>query len=475
MMEKYKRPIRIGFFWKVFAAAAVFMTILIFAAYVMLYFLLPHFYESYKENQYQDRITSLLSELDTASSLSDETAFYLKFAQKYGVDLIVLDADGSTLYDYYQSNHIVTNIADSGEAVPDITVELNGDNNDAFITERSYEVHGETRELILYIPLQPLNEARAVMISIYPFACLICILFALFFSLLLSGIYVRPIRQIGEMTKRMAALEDHVAIPCTSHDEIGDLSRDVNHLYSELKGTIDALQAEIMKYSDAENRKLDFLRTVSHELKNPLAAANALLQGMIYDVPPYDHDQKKYLTECSEMLEKAIELVREALTLSREEYREPVAEIELKPLIEEIVSDYRVILRSKHISYQENMEESPTITSQKNLLSKALSNIISNAVSYTESGGEIRIYTRRKEEGQDKKAPSGIDLVIENTCTPLSNEDLKGIFTPFHSTANQGKLSNGLGLYIVNQLFAILHIRYDFVPIEDGMRFEIYL
>ena len=146
--------------------------------------------------------------------------------------------------------------------------------------------------------LQPLDEAKDVIINIYPIAVLVCIIFSLAFSYIFSYMFVRPIRKIRKATLEMTKLSPDISITVSSHDEIGQLSRDINMLYQELKGTIDTLKIEIDKYTNSENKKIDFLRTVSHELKNPLASANALIEGIIYDVPPYNQNQKQYLLEC---------------------------------------------------------------------------------------------------------------------------------------------------------------------------------
>jgi signal transduction histidine kinase len=62
----------------------------------------------------------------------------------------------------------------------------------------------------------------------------------------------------------------------------------------------------------------------------------------------------------------------------------------------------------------------------------------------------------------------GDTLIIENTCIPLSADELDKIYEPFYSGNNDNKMSNGLGLSIVKQLFGMLHIDYRFEPLENG-------
>ncbi len=59
------------------------------------------------------------------------------------------------------------------------------------------------------------------------------------------------------------------------------------------------------------------MRTISHELKNPLAAANALVEGMLYDIPPFNQNKEEYLAQCRSYLQKASDLAKETLQFSK--------------------------------------------------------------------------------------------------------------------------------------------------------------
>ena len=231
---------------------------------------------------------------------------------------------------------------------------------------------------------------------------------------------------------------------------------------------MDTLKIEIDKYTNSENKKIDFLRTVSHELKNPLASANALIEGIIYDVPPYNQNQKQYLLECKTFLEKAIELTKESLNLSRYEYKEEECEKNLKDVVTAVAGDYKVIIKSKQIEYSENIPDSIKIVTKVNLFSKVLANIFSNAANYTNRYGKIEVFIETNNDSNK--------LIIANTCTPLTEDELSKLFIPFNNNYDNDN-SNGLGLYIVKQLLLILHMRYEFVPTKlgDGMKFVIYL
>ena len=458
-------------FWKVFPLTLLMLLLLMILAYALVYCLLPAFYRAYKEQQYQEKITEVIQQVETADTFGEEVACFTEFAQQNQISIALYDGERNVLYDYYQESAIVTDWENEAEQA-EISIEVDGvENPEQILLETSYEKKGTIYELEVWIPLQPLSEAKHVIVQIYPVACVICILFSLLFAVLFSLFYVKPIRKISQMTRRMSKLEPDAEIPVTAQDEIGMLSEDINHLYKELKGTIDQLNVEIKKYSDLENRKIEFLRMISHELKNPLAAAMALIDGILYEIPPYHTDQKKYLGECREFLEHAVELVRESLTLSKKEYQETVAACNVVEMVKDIAKEYRVILQFRQIEYIEQLPDELVLYTKKNMFAKALSNIISNAVNYTPEKGNIRIYLQGSEMDGRKL------LVIENTCKPISKEVQEQIFKPFYSGNTDNPYSNGLGLYIVSQVFVLLHITYTFVPSDDqsGMKFMIQI
>lgn len=460
------KRIRLSFFWKTFAVAMVMMLIITLVAYMMLYFLLPWFYKNYKTNQYDVLAEQLIEQLENIDTVTDEKNLLTDFVQKTSTKVTVLDGDHNVFFtlSLYQGVNLSEEPDESEGQSFEVTQVAEEDGS--IDLEYSYTSNGQLRNMKIIVTLQPLNEAKDVIINIYPIAGFLCILFSFILASLFSHSIVKPIRQIRNITSEMTRLEPNAEILVTANNEIGELSQDINNLYQELRGTILALEKEVKIYSDSENKKIDFLRSVSHELKTPLASANALIEGIICDVPPYEQNPKKYLSECKVFLDKAIQLTKESLSLSPD-YNENVEDCNLKNLVAEVLSSYRVIIKSKQIRYSEDIPPNIHIETKVKMFSNALSNVFSNAANYTSTHGKIDVRYFEK----NKK------LVIENTCTPLSENELEKISSPFFSGEKHSDISNGLGLYIVKQLLYSLHFKYSFIPMENGkgMKFTVYL
>lgn len=120
-----------------------------------------------------------------------------------------------------------------------------------------------------------------------PISLTCSVLISLICSLLFSRAMTKPIQQISAATERMEQLDKAARCPVDSTDEIGVLADNVNSLYASLLSTIENLEEEKKKASEAEQSKIDFLRSASHELKTPVTAIHAILENMLLGIGKY--------------------------------------------------------------------------------------------------------------------------------------------------------------------------------------------
>lgn len=289
-------------------------------------------------------------------------------------------------------------------------------------------------------------------------------------SLLLSKGISGPIQEISTATERMRKLDKSAGCGVHSKDEIGLLAKNINSLYFDLLSTIEHLECEKEHVRELERSKADFLRTASHELKTPVTALNATLENMILGVGKYQ-DYAAYLPECKEMVEQLSIMIHEILDTSKlgvaAQQEEPV-QTDLSDLLTGLCEPYQMIAAAHQIAFSLELPESFPAELPVKEFSKAVSNVLANAVAYTEEGKSVSVCLDRN------------TLVIENECIPISREEIPHLFEPFYRpdfSRSRDSGGNGLGLYIVDTIFKTLHIPYAFTPMEqpDGMRFTIQL
>ena len=310
---------------------------------------------------------------------------------------------------------------------------------------------------------------RSANLKAFPLSLICCTLISLGCSLLFSKAITKPMQQISKTTEQMAKLDKNAKCPVHSCDEIGILAKNINSLYTDLLATIENLEEEKQKVSEAERSKLDFLRAASHELKTPVTALNAILENIILGVGKYK-DRDTYLVQCKEITTQLSSMIKEVLDASKIDFVMEQQNAEPFDLSEELPAfcePYCLIAKAKQIEFLLNTEGSCPVLLPKKGLEKILSNLLSNAVSYTPSGHGIQVTLQ-----SDK-------LIIENECKPIPPDKLPRLFEPFYRpdfARDRKDGGNGLGLYIVDTLSKALHLHYTFIPMTspDGMQFILY-
>ena len=306
--------------------------------------------------------------------------------------------------------------------------------------------------------------------KVLPISLLCCVVVSVLCSLLFSRQITVPIKQISAVTERMSQMEKNAVCEIQTEDEIGVLAGNINGLYQNLLASIESLELEKQLVREMEQSKVDFMRAASHELKNPLTALNATLENMLLGVGKY-RDVEAYLPECKEMAEQLSDMIKEILEASRAGgplMDEAPVRTDLAPLLSAACEPYEQIAKAREIDFRLDLSCSFSAVLPPKLFCKAVSNILANAVAYTNPGKTVSVFF------------DGRALVIENECTPIPYEALRHIFEPFYRpdySRNRNDGGNGLGLYIVDMLLKAMELPYSFDPMEQppGMRFVIQL
>ena len=461
-------------FQKTYLFTVGLMAIIIIISHTLLYMLLPSFYTN-KKQQDLDNISYQLTEQlqNNNSNKSDEIA--KKFADMHNINILLSVNGKNKVYEGIKSCDIYINpdALDEQSLVIDNKTDFIEDNKKSNSTEVKNDFLKISDSSLLYtkklktkdnvdasikvaMDLQYLQEARSVVFMILPYSIGISLIISLFASYIYTKKITKPIKQICDVTKEMQVLKEDAYCDINTGDVIELLATNINSLYKNLLDTIDSLKEEIENVSKSEKSKVDFLRSASHELKTPLMSIHIMLENMILNIGKYkNHDV--YLPKCQE----AVVNLSSINSLNSEK---ELKEVDLKLLIESIIEPYKIIAKSKKINMNIDYSNSLNINTDKSMLKKALSNIISNAVNYTDNGKNINIYFEKN------------SLIIENECKPIEQNHLDHIFEAFYRAEfdrNKNTGGNGLGLYIVQQILKTLNISHSFESVQNGMKFTI--
>ena len=317
---------------------------------------------------------------------------------------------------------------------------------------------------------EPAGLMKSAMLRALPLSVICCVFLSVLCAYFFSKGTTSSIRQLSKAVKKMSELDKSAQCRISSQDELGEVANDVNQLYHRLLCMIENLELEKEKTSENERAKIDFLRSASHELKTPVTALNAMLENMILGVGRYQ-DYDACLPECKAITERLSEMIHEILETSKlsvSTKNAALTEINVSELLASLCEPYQLIAATHGVQFRLKIDDAVSVELPIHEFSKALSNILGNAVAYTPNGKCVSVYLRAHM------------IVVENECTPISKEELPHLFEPFYRpdfSRNRETGGNGLGLYIVATIFQTLNVPYSFVPMEQpqGMRFTIQL
>ena len=345
--------------------------------------------------------------------------------------------------------------------IGDININLEGSNNSLILEER--EIHLDTGEKVQlqFISSKDMQkQAKNLSFKFLPYSLSASILFSAIVSLIYARMIKNNIQEIKNVTDKMMELDHKVRLNVDSKDEIGKLKEQINSLYSTLLKSIDDVEIKNSEILKLEKLKYDFLKGSSHELKTPLASLKIILENMKYKIGKYK-DRDHYIDECIEIADELSQNISQILTVSSlENLKDDEEEVKVSEILDGVLNKYELMANQKHISIKNNISEEK-IYIGRTALRIILSNLISNAVKYSDEYGTIYI-------GSEKGY-----IYIENTYENKSSIDIDKIFDVNFDLSK--KNSNGLGLYIVSSLLKNYKIKYRATQSDSSFKFEIEL
>ena len=342
-----------------------------------------------------------------------------------------------------------------------IDFDKKSENNSLIIEEREITIrNGEKISLQFVSTADMKKDAKNLSLRFLPFSLLISMFFSAIISLIYAKLINNNIQEIKHITDKMMNRDKNALLEVDSTNEIGQLKLQINDLYTTLLHSIDDLESKNEEIIKLEKLKYDFFRGASHELKTPVASLKIILENMKYNIGKYKN-RDLYIDESLKIIDGLSHSISQILTLSSiENLKNDEENVEILPILNDIINKQEVIANQKHITI-DNQITDEKIFIGKSALKIILSNVIGNAVKYTDEYGIITI----KSDGEW--------FEVINTCEKASELDTTKVFD-VNCDLNKEN-SNGLGLYIVGNLLNNYKIDAIIETQEKNVTFKIKL
>lgn len=340
-----------------------------------------------------------------------------------------------------------------------INANLKSNNNSLIIEEREIKLKSGEKISIKFVSTTDMQkDAKELSFKFLPYSLSISVLFSIVISLMYAKVITNNIKEIKKVTEKMMKLDRKAKLKVDSTNEIGELKSQINDLYSILLNIIDDLEIKNKEIKKFEKLKYDFFRGASHELKTPLASLKIILENMKYNIGKYK-DKEKYIGNCIDIVNELNQSISQILSISSLEHLKNDEEnVVINEILTKVIDKYILLAKEKNIAINNNLK-AEKIYIGKPALKLLLSNLISNAVKYSDRGEIINIGIKDN------------FLYIENSYEKVKDLDINSMFEVNFDLNKEN--SNGLGLYIVKNILKNYNIEYKVKKNKIGIVFFI--
>ncbi len=207
----------------------------------------------------------------------------------------------------------------------------------------------------------------------------------------------------------------------------------------------------------------DFVSLASHELRSPLSIIKWYTEILLdEDAGPLTEDQRKYLSVIESSNQRAIDLVRSLLNVSRLDlgtFRILPEEVLFKSIVDEAVGLLAKEREEKHVEIIQEIKDVPKIQADKHLLLMVIKNLLSNAIAFSDESGRVTIEVSVVKQGEmvgvHTVEEESILITISDQGIGIPEKDVASIFSKMFRASNVGDShgeGSGLGLYITKSI-----------------------
>jgi signal transduction histidine kinase len=271
------------------------------------------------------------------------------------------------------------------------------------------------------------------------------IVFAILLSSWASARVTRPVVQLARAAQDVASGNWNASVQVEGHDEVAQLAESFNRMTSELLA-----QKERLVQTERVAAWRELARRLAHELKNPLFPLQLTVENLIRAREQSPEMFEEIFRESSQTLLAEISNLKGIIGRFSEFSKMPqpqLQRVQVNEIVEAVARLFQAQFNAQgdeaircEMQLDRRLE---LIAADPELLHRALSNLVLNAMDAMPNGGALTLRTRRND--------GKVAIEICDTGSGLTREECERIFTPYYTSKQHG---TGLGLAIVQSVIS---------------------
>lgn len=312
--------------------------------------------------------------------------------------------------------------------------------------------------LVLSFPVSQATESAQGALLFLTISGVIAILAGAVMSYFLARSATRPFAELIGLTKSIASLDFSRRFSARRGDEVAilggtmnDLSDSLERALAELEESNARLRADVERERSIESMRKEFISSVSHELKTPIALIIGYAEGVMEGVAEGEEARNSYLSVIVDEARKMDAQVRDLLELSQIDSGVFPLKLELfdmRRVVEDSVSSFALAFKEKDIEPELDLVEA-TLVGDREMLRRAFVNFLTNALSFVDKSGRISVRLT-KEDGR-------VAVTVFNSGSSVPEESIGRIWDSYYKADASRRRDfggTGLGLAIVRGIVA---------------------
>lgn len=273
---------------------------------------------------------------------------------------------------------------------------------------------------------------------------IVVIIVNLALSMILSKNIIQPVLKLNEHIRLIKEGDLDQEILIDRNDEIGELAESFESMRVSLKNAREKEQAYF------RNRQ-ELMAGMSHDLKTPLTSIKGYVKGIEDGVADTPEKLERYTSVIQQSVFRLEHMIDDLFMYSKLDLEEAdftFTKVDLELFIKDIVNEYTPDLSESQHLYFKAEENGHTVSADREQLYRALSNVIDNAVKYSDAKN-TKINISLTGEGDDSV------IKISDNGTGIDDKDINNIFDSFYRgdlSRNSKTGGSGLGLSIVKRI-----------------------